>query len=93
MELKGEAGTEFQRFASDLVAYAYNLASFANVVGAQMKVASTGLASVRSARPPRDTRPDPKKPTDFPRRSARRTTRTTRRPSRRNATAKRPSTR
>ncbi|URM89407.1 hypothetical protein LUW75_04615 [Streptomyces sp. MRC013] len=66
VELKGEAGTEFQRFASDLVAYTYNLAGFANVVGAQMKVASTGLASVRSARPPRDTRPDPKKPTDFP---------------------------
>ncbi|WOI62148.1 hypothetical protein [Streptomyces fradiae] len=66
VDLKGEAGTEFQRFASDLAAYTYNLASFANIVGAQMKVASTGLASVRNARPPRDSRPDPKKPTDFP---------------------------
>ncbi|URN17824.1 hypothetical protein MW084_19925, partial [Streptomyces sudanensis] len=66
VELKGEAGTEFQRFAADLATYTYNLASFANVVGAQMKVASTGLASVRNARPPRDNRPDPKKPTDFP---------------------------
>ncbi|MEU3632454.1 hypothetical protein ACFV08_11625 [Streptomyces fradiae] len=66
VDLKGEAGTEFQRFASDLAAYTYNLASFANIVGAQMKVASTGLASVRNARPPRDNRPDPKKPTDFP---------------------------
>ncbi|MCP9986229.1 hypothetical protein LUX01_05350 [Streptomyces sudanensis] len=93
VELKGEAGTEFQRFAADLATYTYNLASFANVVGAQMKVASTGLASVRNARPPRDNRPDPKKPTDFPRRSARRTTRSTRRPSRRSATARRPSTR
>ncbi|MEV5442012.1 hypothetical protein AB0N23_05610 [Streptomyces sp. NPDC052644] len=66
VELKGAAGTEFQRFAADLAAYTYNLASFANIVGAQMKVASTGLASVRNARPPRDNRPDPKKPTDFP---------------------------
>lgn len=66
VDLKGEAGTEFQRFAADLATYTYNLASFANVVGAQMKVASTGLASVRNARPPRDNRPDPKKPTDFP---------------------------
>ncbi|CAL9308787.1 WXG100 family type VII secretion target [Streptomyces sp. SudanB25_2051] len=66
VELKGVAGTEFQRFAADLAAYTYNLASFANIVGAQMKVASTGLASVRNARPPRDNRPDPKKPTDFP---------------------------
>ncbi|GGQ32650.1 hypothetical protein [Streptomyces roseolilacinus] len=66
VDLKGEAGTEFQRFAADLATYTYNLASFANVVGAQMKVASTGLTSVRNARPPRDNRPDPKKPTDFP---------------------------
>ncbi|MEU2183425.1 hypothetical protein [Streptomyces thermolilacinus] len=66
VDLKGEAGTEFQRFAADLATYTYNLASFANIVGAQMKVASTGLTSVRNARPPRDNRPDPKKPSDFP---------------------------
>ncbi|KUH36921.1 MULTISPECIES: hypothetical protein [Streptomyces] len=66
VDLKGEAGTEFQRYAAELATYTFNLASFANVVGAQMKVASEGLTSVRNARPPRDGRPDPKKPTEFP---------------------------
>ncbi|MFF8387525.1 hypothetical protein ACF053_28360 [Streptomyces kanasensis] len=66
VDLKGEAGSEFQRYAGELATYTFNLASFANVVGAQMKVASEGLTSVRNARPPRDGRPDPKKPTEFP---------------------------
>ncbi|GAA4898280.1 hypothetical protein ACFPM3_14315 [Streptomyces coeruleoprunus] len=66
VEWKGVSGTEFRRFGGELAKYAYNLATFANVAGAQMKVASTGLASVRNSKPPRDTRPDPKKAQDFP---------------------------
>ncbi|WP_175409967.1 hypothetical protein [Streptomyces sp. TRM64462] len=66
VEWKGEAATEFERFGNELAKYTWNLASFANVAGKQMEVASTGLASVRSARPPRDTRADQRKPTEFP---------------------------
>ncbi len=64
-EWKGEAATEFQRYGQELVKYAWELGTFANAVGTQMKVASTGLSSVRSARPPRDGRIVQKKPEDF----------------------------
>ncbi|MFC8077949.1 hypothetical protein ACFUN8_20700 [Streptomyces sp. NPDC057307] len=66
VEWRGLAATEFQRYGSDLARYAWDLGSFANVVGTQMKVAGGGLASVRSAKPPRDNRADPRRPRDFP---------------------------
>ncbi|MFJ4872483.1 hypothetical protein [Streptomyces sp. NPDC088757] len=62
---KGVAATEFQRYGSEVVSYAWNIGKVANAVGAQMKVAGTGLASVRNARPPRDNRLVQKKPEDF----------------------------
>lgn len=62
----GAAATEFQRYGSELARYAWDLGSFANVVGKQMSVAGGGLASVRSAKPPRDNRADPRAPKDFP---------------------------
>ncbi|WP_282694093.1 hypothetical protein [Streptomyces sp. CC208A] len=62
---KGEAATEFQRYGSEVVTYAWDIGKVANAVGAQMKVASTGLTSVRNAAPPRDTRVVQKKPTEF----------------------------
>ncbi|MET9557976.1 hypothetical protein [Streptomyces sp. NPDC006645] len=62
----GEAATQFQSYGNELARYAWDLGSFANVVGTQMTVAATGLTSVRSAKPPRDNRGDPRRPKDFP---------------------------
>ncbi|MFF2773760.1 hypothetical protein ACFVU3_02525 [Streptomyces sp. NPDC058052] len=65
VEWKGEAAVEFQRYGSEVVTYAWDIGKVANAVGSQMKVASTGLTSVRNAKPPRDNRLVQKKPTDF----------------------------
>ncbi|MFD8012915.1 hypothetical protein [Streptomyces sp. NPDC058955] len=65
VEWKGEAAVEFQRYGSEVVTYAWDIGKVANAAGSQMKVASTGLTSVRNAKPPRDTRADQKKPTEF----------------------------
>ncbi|MEU7024501.1 hypothetical protein ABZ990_28185 [Streptomyces sp. NPDC046203] len=62
---EGEAATEFQRYGSEVVSYAWAVGRVSNAVGAQMKVASTGLSSVRNAKPPRDGRLVQKKPEDF----------------------------
>ncbi|MEV4332542.1 hypothetical protein AB0K02_18715 [Streptomyces sp. NPDC049597] len=64
-EWHGEGAEAFQTYGSEVVGYAWGIGKFANAVGAQMKVASTGLASVRNARPPRDTRAVQKDPKDF----------------------------
>ncbi|MGW4998199.1 hypothetical protein ACWEP8_11010 [Streptomyces hydrogenans] len=61
----GEAATEFQRYGSEVVTYAWGIGKVANAVGAQMKVANDGLTSVRNAAPPRDTRVDQRKPSEF----------------------------
>ncbi|MFE2746582.1 hypothetical protein ACFXKX_19945 [Streptomyces scopuliridis] len=66
VEWKGESGTEFRRFGGELASHASALATFANAAGTQMKVASTGLTSVRNSAPPRDVRAVPKKVEDFP---------------------------
>ncbi|MFF3291232.1 hypothetical protein [Streptomyces sp. NPDC003023] len=63
---KGEAALSFESYGQSLVTYAWDVGRYANAVGAQMKVASTGLASVRNSKPPRDDRVDPKKPEAFP---------------------------
>ncbi|MCL7382339.1 hypothetical protein [Streptomyces sp. 35G-GA-8] len=65
VDWKGESGNEFRRFGGELANHASALATFANAAGTQMKVASTGLASVRNSTPPRDERPFPKKAEDF----------------------------
>ncbi|KOX26009.1 MULTISPECIES: hypothetical protein [unclassified Streptomyces] len=65
VDWKGAAATEFQRYGSEVVSYAWGIGKVANAVGAQMKVASTGLASVRNAKPPRDNRLVQKKPEEF----------------------------
>lgn len=64
-EWHGEGAEAFQTYGSEVVGYAWGIGKFANAVGAQMKVASTGLASVRNARPPRDNRAVQKDPKDF----------------------------
>ncbi|GAA2517145.1 hypothetical protein [Streptomyces gobitricini] len=63
-EWEGEGAAAFRTYGHEVVRYAWDVATLANVVGAQMKVASTGLASVRNAMPPRDDRPadEQKKP-------------------------------
>ncbi|MER6999479.1 hypothetical protein [Streptomyces sp. NPDC000410] len=65
VDWKGEAATEFGRYGSDLVKYAYSLGTFANAVGQQMRVASEGLTSVRNSKPPRDNRLIQKQAKDF----------------------------
>ncbi|MFJ9804978.1 hypothetical protein [Streptomyces wuyuanensis] len=62
---QGEGATEFQRYGKEVVGYAWSISKMANAVGAQMKVASTGLTSVRNARPPRDNRSIQKDLKDF----------------------------
>ncbi|MEU8544600.1 hypothetical protein AB0C52_32165 [Streptomyces sp. NPDC048717] len=60
-----EAATEFQRYGSEVVSYAWAIGRVSNAAGAQMKEAATGLTSVRNAKPPRDSRLVQKKPEDF----------------------------
>ncbi|MFG3509820.1 hypothetical protein ACGF5F_30440 [Streptomyces sp. NPDC047821] len=64
---EGEGAAAFRTYGQGVVAYAWDIATVANAVGAQMKVASTGLASVRNSMPPRDTRApaDQKDPRQF----------------------------
>jgi hypothetical protein len=64
-EWEGEAGTEFRRFGTALAKHSSQLADYANVAATQMTVTSTGLASVRNSRPPRDDRAVPRKVEDF----------------------------
>ncbi|MEV6316479.1 hypothetical protein [Streptomyces sp. NPDC051776] len=67
VEWKGEAAEEFRRFGKALAQHAWDIGTFANTAGAQMKVASTGLSSVINSRPrKRDDRADQKRPEDFP---------------------------
>ncbi|MEU5038122.1 mediator complex subunit 15 domain-containing protein [Streptomyces rubiginosohelvolus] len=61
----GESGTAFRAFGKGLVAHARKLGDFADVAGTQITVAGTGLASVRSAMPPRDSRQVRKNPDDI----------------------------
>ncbi|NGO78043.1 hypothetical protein G6045_20595 [Streptomyces sp. YC504] len=65
VEWKGEGAEEFRRFGRALAQHAWSVGTFANGAGEQMKTASTGLASVQAARPPRDPRLDPREPKDF----------------------------
>ncbi len=65
---QGAAGTAFQKWGEGLATHTESLATYADGAGVQVTAAATGLASVRSSLPPRDTRPvlDQKKPGQIP---------------------------
>ncbi|WP_244375550.1 hypothetical protein [Streptomyces ficellus] len=62
---KGEGAESFRSYGAGIADYAYKLATFANVAGTQMEVASIGLTSVRNSKPPRDGRAEKKPPEAF----------------------------
>ena len=62
----GESGEAFRKWGRQLVKNTRALSDFADIAGLEITAASTGLASVRSALPPRDTRTDPKAVEDIP---------------------------
>ncbi|MFC4507945.1 MULTISPECIES: WXG100 family type VII secretion target [Streptomyces] len=66
VEWEGESGTAFREWGGKLVKHAIALSDFAEVAGTQITAAATGLASVRSSMPPRDTRISPKKVEQIP---------------------------
>ncbi|GGL11981.1 hypothetical protein GCM10010094_86160 [Streptomyces flaveus] len=66
VDWEGESGEAFRKWGAKLVIHTRKLADFAEAAGTQMTAAATGLASVRSAMPPRDTRQDPKTVADIP---------------------------
>lgn len=63
---KGEAGKAFQVWGKGLAGHADDLADYAKAAGVQITSAGTGLASVRSAMPPRDSRVVRKSVGDIP---------------------------
>jgi len=63
---QGEAGKAFQKWGAGLAGHADDLAEYAKAAGVQITSAGTGLASVRSAMPPRDTRMVRKSVHDIP---------------------------
>ncbi|WP_098893336.1 MULTISPECIES: WXG100 family type VII secretion target [Streptomyces] len=65
VDWQGESGTAFRAFGTGLVAHAEKLGDFADAAGTQITVAGTGLASVKSAMPPRDSRLIRKMPDDI----------------------------
>ncbi|GAB2972655.1 hypothetical protein GCM10023080_040970 [Streptomyces pseudoechinosporeus] len=66
VDWEGESGEAFRKWGAKLVIHARKLADFAEAAGTQMTASATGLASVRNAMPPRDTRQDPKAVADIP---------------------------
>ncbi|MEU9359463.1 hypothetical protein AB0D35_15340 [Streptomyces sp. NPDC048301] len=65
VDWEGESGSAFRDWGNGLVAHAYKLGEYAQTAGTQITVAGTGLASVRSSLPPRDTRLVRKSPEDI----------------------------
>ncbi|MFJ3897825.1 WXG100 family type VII secretion target [Streptomyces sp. NPDC090083] len=65
---QGDAGNAFQKWGEGLATHTESLATYADGAGVQVTAAATGLASVRSSLPPRDSRPiaDQKKPGQLP---------------------------
>lgn len=66
LKWKGEAGAEFHSFGTALVAHTLALSDFANTAGTQITVAGSGLKSVHSSMPPRDSRLEKKRVDDIP---------------------------
>lgn len=56
VDWQGESGESFRKWGKGLVTHATKLGDFADAAGTQITVAGTGLASVRSSMPPRDSR-------------------------------------
>ncbi|MFJ8887009.1 hypothetical protein ACIRJR_26890 [Streptomyces sp. NPDC102402] len=65
VDWEGDSGTAFRDWGNGLVSHAYKLGEYAQTAGTQITVAGTGLASVRSSLPPRDTRLIRKSPDDI----------------------------
>ncbi|WP_439940612.1 hypothetical protein [Streptomyces sp. BBFR115] len=61
----GKAGEAFRAWGGDLVGKTLELSDFAGGAGDQLAASADGLASVRSAMPPRDTEADRKRPHEF----------------------------
>jgi hypothetical protein len=53
----GESGEAFRKWGRSLVTSTYGLSEYAGGAGDQITAAAVGLAAVRKAMPPRDTRP------------------------------------
>lgn len=66
VDWKGEANIAFRDWGAGLVAHATRLSEFADSAATQITVAGTGLASVKSSLPPRDTRAIRKDVKDIP---------------------------
>lgn len=66
VDWEGEAGQAFRKWGKNLVKETHRLSDFADTASVQIASAGAGLASVRSAMPPRDTRTDPKAVEDIP---------------------------
>ncbi|GGO56390.1 hypothetical protein GCM10012286_70750 [Streptomyces lasiicapitis] len=66
VDWEGEAGQAFRKWGKKLVKETHQLSDFADTASVQITSAGAGLASVRSAMPPRDTRTDPKAVEDIP---------------------------
>ncbi|MEZ3182339.1 hypothetical protein KYY02_27905 [Streptomyces pimonensis] len=62
----GESGEAFRKWGRSLVTDTYALSDFAGGAGDQITAAAVGLADVRKAMPPRDTRADAMRPGQFP---------------------------
>ncbi|MEU0162975.1 hypothetical protein ABZ154_30265 [Streptomyces sp. NPDC006261] len=56
VDWQGDSGEAFRKWGKGLVTHATKLGDFADAAGTQITVAGTGLASVRSSMPPRDSR-------------------------------------
>ncbi|MGW0770389.1 hypothetical protein [Streptomyces sp. NPDC002676] len=67
-EWEGEGATQFQTWTKGLLDFAKDLETYAHVAGTEITTAASGLASVRSSMPPRDTRPadEQKRPWTLP---------------------------
>ncbi|WP_318200971.1 hypothetical protein [Streptomyces sp. SCL15-4] len=68
VDWEGEGAAAFHAYTQKLIHYTNSLAGYADAAGTHISVAATGLASARSAMPPRDTRPaaEQKLPTELP---------------------------
>ncbi|MBL1108056.1 hypothetical protein JK361_26285 [Streptomyces sp. 5-8] len=68
VDWKGEGADSFHDWTRLLIQYTNGLAGYADEAGTHISVAATGLASARTAMPPRDTRPadEQKRPTELP---------------------------
>ncbi|MFI2508394.1 hypothetical protein [Streptomyces sp. NPDC018972] len=62
----GESGEAFRKWGRSLVTDTYALSDFAGGAGDQITAAAVGLADVRKAMPPRDTRTEAMRPGQFP---------------------------